>query len=190
MSNRDIIMPSTWEEFESETGIVNPFRVHSPKQRIYSFVSNAGKSRGDRVYVNEENVPNIADHKYLLTPFNNAHKILSVTFKDQQKRGNSYWKFNSSVLNDNAYIAMFRQTIFNVDKLNILGKQKWWVIFLTCIRSKTLAYTTHKRSIENSMRNKFKKDILNLEAVSTERLTPSQAAHYNFLKEKLNFFCR
>ena len=44
--------------------MVDPFRVHSPKRRIYSFVSNAGKSRGDRVYVNEENVPHVSNHKY------------------------------------------------------------------------------------------------------------------------------
>ena len=67
--------------------MVDPFRVHSPRQRIYSFVNNAGKSRGDRVYANEENVPNISNHKYSLTPFNNTHKILSFTLKDQQERG-------------------------------------------------------------------------------------------------------
>ena len=56
MSNRDKMMNSSWEEFKSETVMVDPFHIQSPKQRIYSFVSNAGKSRGDRVYVNEENV--------------------------------------------------------------------------------------------------------------------------------------
>ena len=56
MSDRDKMMNSSWEQFKSETAMVDPFHVQSPKQRIYSFVSNAGKSRGDRVYVNEENV--------------------------------------------------------------------------------------------------------------------------------------
>ena len=59
--------------------MVDPFRVQSPKRRIYSFVSIAGKSQGERVYVNEENVPNISNHKYSLTPFNNAHKIYIYT---------------------------------------------------------------------------------------------------------------
>ena len=124
MDTRDIMMHSLWEGFISETAMVDPFRVHSPKRRIYSFVSNAGKSRGDRVYVNEESVTNISNHKYSLTPFNNAHKILSFTLTDQQERGRGYWKLNSSVLNDNAYVAMVRQTIVNVDKLNILDKQR------------------------------------------------------------------
>ena len=152
MDTRDIMMHSLWEGFISETAMVDHFRVHSPKRRIYSFVSNAGKSRGDRVYVNEESVSNISNHKYSLTPFNNAHKILSFTLTDQRKRGRGYWKLNSSVLNDNAYVAMVRQTIVNVDKSNILDKQRWWDVFLTCIRSKTVTYTKHKYFIENSTR--------------------------------------
>ena len=120
-----------------------------------------------------------------MTPFNNAHKILSFTVKDQQERGRSYWKLNSSVLNDNAYVAMVRQTIVNVDKLNIVDKQRWWDIFLTCIRSKTVDYTKRKYFIENSTRDRIKRDLVALEAVPADRLTSSQAGHYNFLKGKL-----
>ena len=83
---------------------------------------------------------------------------------------------------------MVRQTIVNVDKLHIPDKQKWWDIFLACIRSKTIAKTKRKHFIENSTRYKLKKDLLNLEALPSERLTPSQTAHYNFLKEKLKIF--
>ena len=51
-----------------------------------------------------------------------THKILSFTFKDEQKRVRSYWKLNSSILSDKAYIAIVRQTMVNVDQLNILDK--------------------------------------------------------------------
>ena len=188
MSNRDKMMNSSWEQFKSETAMVDSFRVQSPKRRINSFVSNAGKSRGDRVYVNEENVPNICNHKYSLTPFSNAHKFFSFNFKDQQELGSSYWKLNSSILNDKAYIEMVQQTIVDVDNLYIVDTQKWWDIFLTCIRSKTIAYTKQKHFIENSTRYKIRKDLLNLEALPSKLLTPPQTAHYNVLKEKLKFF--
>ena len=46
MRVRATMMHSMWEGFTSETAMVDPFRIHSPKQRIYSFVNNAGKSRG------------------------------------------------------------------------------------------------------------------------------------------------
>ena len=82
---------------------------------------------------------------------------------------------------------MVRRTIENVDKLN-LEKEKWWDVFLTCIRSKTVYYTKQKYAIENSTRDRIKKDIIKLEAIPAEQRTPSQASQYNFLKEKLKMF--
>ena len=86
------------------------------------------------------------------------------------------------MLNDNAYVAMVRQNIVNVDKLNILDIQQWWDIFLTCIHSKIVTYTKHKYFIENPTRERIKKDLLALEAIPADWLTSSQAGRYNFLK--------
>ena len=62
--------------------MIDPFRVHHPKRRVYSFVHGTGKSRGDRVYVNEETVPHVSNHKYSITPFPLAHKILFFVIID------------------------------------------------------------------------------------------------------------
>ena len=48
MSQMDTMMSAPWEDFKSETGMVDPFRIQYPKKRIYSFVIDAGNSRGDR----------------------------------------------------------------------------------------------------------------------------------------------
>ena len=37
--------------------------------------------------------------------------------------------------------------MLNVDQLNILDKERWWDIFLTCIRS-TVEYTTNFLVVE------------------------------------------
>ena len=129
-----------------------------------------------------------SNHEYLITPFNNAHKILYFTFTDQQDRGRNYWKLNPSILDDKAYIDLVRQTITHVDTLNTLENQKWWDISLTTIRLKTVDYTKQKYFIENSIREKIKQDLLTLEAIPSERLTPSKASHYNFLKERYRIF--
>ena len=42
MSDRDEMMNSTRDEFKSEEDMVDPFRVQSPKRRIYSFVRGGG----------------------------------------------------------------------------------------------------------------------------------------------------
>ena len=85
-------------------------------------------------------------------------------------------------------LAMVRQTIITVDKLLIAGKQKWCDVFVTCIRSKTVAYTTLIYFIENSTRDKIRRDVGDLEAIPTELLTPSQVSLYEYLKGKLNIF--
>ena len=128
---------------------------------------------------------NIFLRPYTPTPFNLAHKILSLTITTNRR---GYWNLNSSVLNDNAYIAVVRQTSANMDKLPIRDPQKWWDTFLTSVRSKTVEYTKRKHSIENECRNRLPEDLLRLEAVPTDQLTPLQAARYAFLKEKLKTF--
>ena len=74
---------------------------------------------------------------------------------------------------------MVRQTRANLDKLN-LDKEKWLDIFRTRIRSMTVYYTKRKYAIENSIRDRVKKDLLKLEAIPVERITPPLRLHqYN-----------
>ena len=77
-----------------------------------------------------------------------------------QKHGRGY----SSVLNDNAYVAMVTQTIDNVDRLNIKDTQQWWDIFLSSVRSKTVEYTK-KHTVENSARDAVRKSLFDIEAI-------------------------
>ena len=51
--NRDKIITPTWEAFKSVANLQDPFRIQFPTKVAYSFVAPAGKSRSDRVYVNE-----------------------------------------------------------------------------------------------------------------------------------------
>ena len=53
------------------------------------------------------------------------------------------------------------------------------------MRSKTVTYTKHKYFIKNPTWEKIRKDLVALEAIPADRLTSSQAGHYNFLKGKL-----
>ena len=91
------MMKSKWEELISDNASPNLYPCNVIKTNY--FVTTADKSRGDRVYVNEE----------------------------------------------------------NVHKLNILDKEKWWDIFLTCLRPKT------------DTRNKIKRELLSLEDIPNER---------------------
>ena len=83
---------------------------------------------------------------------------------------------------------MVRQTIDNVDRLNIEDKQQWWDIFLSSVRSKTVEYTKQKHTIENSARDAIRKGLLDIEAIPADQLSPRQTTHYTYLKEKFGVF--
>ena len=188
MDARDRIVFRTWDPFLSAVNLFDPFRAHNPEQRLYSFVSPAGKSRGDRVYVNAEIVNQVVDLRYLPIPFNLAHKVLTFTIRDQRPSGRGYWKMNSSILNDPAYVRLIELTVVEVDSLTGLDAQRWWDVFLSAVRSKTIDYTSRKRLVEKTTRSLLHQDLLRLEAVTFDRLTPAQQGLYAHLKERLRVF--
>ena len=62
MSQRDNMVNSPWREFQSEAAIVDPFRIQCPKNVFTSSFTMRAKV-DDRVYVNEENVPKVTNHR-------------------------------------------------------------------------------------------------------------------------------
>ena len=87
MSAKDHTIKPFWESFLSKNAIVDPFRSQCPNRRIYSFLSAQGKSRGDRVYVNEDNIGSVKRLRYINTPFPTAHKILAFEWHYEQQIG-------------------------------------------------------------------------------------------------------
>ena len=114
---------------------------------MYSFVEHQGKSRGDRLYVNEENINNITSFKYITTPFNTAHKIMTFDLKEHQDIGRGYWKMNSSILNDDSYKKVIEEIIegLNNDE-DISDPIDWWDFFIQVVRGVTIDYTKKKSS--------------------------------------------
>ena len=103
-----------WEPFCSELDLVDPFRIQYPRKKIYSYVSPTGKSRIDRVYLSQEVAQYVVDMKYIRTIESQAHKIFSFRINHPQPKGPSFWKLNSSILNDNAFVKLVEKTVQNV----------------------------------------------------------------------------
>ena len=121
-------------------------------------------------------------------PFNSAHKITSLSLTDQQELGPTYWKMNSSILNDRPYTQLVEETVKNVTE--ILGEDDpgWWTLFLTCIRSKTERYTKVKHFIEQGLRIRLRAEIQQLEVIPHDLLTTDQVARHKLLKESLRVY--
>ena len=183
--NRDKIITPPWETFKSAVNLQDPFRIQFPTKVAYSFVAPAGKSRGDRVFVNEENVQTVTRYTHHQTPFNLVHKVISFTLSDQQERGPIYWKMNSSVLRDRPYVIMIEETVNNINNLEITDARTWWDIFLTCVRSKTVTYTKRKHFLDANIRKRFSDEMVKLEAIPQDMTTAQQHNRYRTLQESL-----
>ena len=107
MSSNDRVLHTIFEDFTVSNVIVDPFRYQYPRKRQYSFVAQQGKSRGDRIYVSEDKVNTITAMKYINTPFNTAHKLMTFAIATKVDIGPGYYKMNSSVVNE----ALYRREI-------------------------------------------------------------------------------
>ena len=125
-------------------------------------------------------LPDIRTTKHRL-----AHKVISFTLSDQQERGPSYWKMNSSVLRDRPYVIMIEETVNNINNLGITDVKTWWNVFLTCVRSKTVIYTKRKHFLDASIRKRFSDEMVKLEAISQDMMTAQQHNRYRTLQESL-----
>ena len=177
LAARDSRVQPMWDAFTNALDLDDPFRVKYPAKVQYSYVQKAGKSRIDRVYVSQPNAPHIVHYQYLHTPFHD-HKVQQFTLQQQHPRGPSYWKMNVSILQDRHYRTLVEQIIANVEALHIPDKQVWWDIFLTSIRSRTIAYTKRKHFLTQQLKSTLLRQLHALEQVPQPRFTPLQAQDY------------
>ena len=184
MSQADQIIYPFWQTFMSEVGIVDRFRVQCPKKKLYSYNAPSGKSRGDRIYVSDDNIKNITNIKYINTPFNSAHKILTFDLTEQQEMGPGFWKMNSSVVRDNAYKREIEEAVDGINRLEIDNPMDWWDLFIMVVRSITKTYTTKKAYTKNSLKSYILHNIQRLENIQYSDMTTRQKERYLYFKKK------
>ena len=184
MDNKDKMIYPHWERFKSQNSLVDPYRMQYPKKKIYSYVAPTGKSRGDRVYLSEDNVKNIANLNYINTPFNSAHKIMTFDLKEQQDIGPGYWKMNSSVLKDESYRKEIEKAVQGIHELSIHNPTDWWDLFVIVVRGVTKNYTKQKAKIKNGFKTFILSKLQDLETVHYDDMTAMQKEQYLYYKEK------
>ena len=153
MSAKDHTIKPFWESFLSKNAIVDPFRSQCPNRRIYSFLSAQGKSRGDRVYVNEDNIGSVKRLRYINTPFPTAHKIMAFEWQNEQQIGPGSWKMNSSVLYDRSYISEIEDAYNDLLTVEVQNSVDWWDLFIIVVQGITIDYTKRKSQIKSALKN-------------------------------------
>ena len=132
---------------------MDPFRIQCPNKKLFSFVAPTGRSRGDRLYVNDDNIKTITNIKYVNTPFNSSHKLLTFELNEQQDIGPGYWKMNSSILKDPAYKQEIEEAVDGINRLQIHNPLDWWDLLIIVVRGITKSYTTKKLYTKNRLKS-------------------------------------
>ena len=80
------------------------------------------------------------------------HSAITISFNslDEQARGPSYWKFNSSLVNDDYYVSMINQKIPEWQKEfnEVLDKRVLWDLIKYRVRQFTIKYAKEKAKKE------------------------------------------
>jgi hypothetical protein len=184
MSSKDQTIKPIWDHFLGKSAMVDPFRLRYPSRKIFSFSFTQGKSRGDRVYVSENNVSSIKNIRYINTPFPTAHKVMTFDLQDDQKMGPGSWKMNSSVLTDEFYKQEIEEVFHDLESMDIQNPIDWWDMFITVVQGTTKAYTKRKARIKNSRKRFLENKIQSLEENENPQVLQTQ--EYSYYKGLLN----
>ena len=150
MNSKDKAVSRFWEKFRSKNCVIDPFRIQYPKKKTFSFVAPTGKSRGDRVYINEDYMNSLSSIKYINTPFNSAHKIMTFDIQSARDIGPTSWKLNSSILDDDLYIKEVEDVYQGITDLSIDDPIKKWHLFQLVIEGITIQYTQRKAIVKKA----------------------------------------
>ena len=184
MGSRDHMIKPLWEGFLSASAMVDPFRVQCPSRRIFSFSSSQGKSRGDRVYTSENRISSIKNVRYVSTPFQTAHKMMTFDLQDDQEIGPGYWKMNSSILNDGGFKLEIEEVFRELEGLNLRDHVDWWDMFVMVVQGTTISYTRRKARIKYTLKNFLLSRVQALEEMGG--LDGARSEEYSHYKRRLD----
>ena len=112
--------------------MIDIWREKNPNKREYTYINNLAefKSRIDRFYLSADIETNFKIRTQITQNYLSDHKMISINIqkKPGKKRGPSYWKLNSSILENKDYtdkITSFWQR-WQERKRNYENPTIWW----------------------------------------------------------------
>lgn len=129
--------------------------------------------------------------KVVITPGRRSdHSLVSLEWELQNtpKRGRGFWKFNTSLLRDEAYLNRIKESInASVARYeDIDDKRLVWDVIKCDIRTETISYATHKNKINTETERELTKRLNELEIALAENSTEDLEAEYNTVTGELN----
>ena len=112
--------------------VVDTFRNKYPNRKSYTFTNNRGqRSKIDKIYIPTLWCDKIKQTTHI--PFEKSdHKAVILVLKLQREKwGNSYWKFNESLLENENYIKLIEHFWKGWQSEKLTRKQTWPIILIS-----------------------------------------------------------
>ena len=180
---KDKTISRMWNIEMNETELIDPFRHKNPNKKSWSCISKAFNtgSRIDRVYVSEKLINAVIKYKHVHVGRISDHRMISFSIKHKTEIGKNYWKMDTSILKDTEYRKQMDKLLRDMENLKEKNVFNWWQIFLTCVKSISMTYTSNKNWIRKRLKNSITKRMGELE----ELVDFQNDQNYVYLKGKM-----
>ena len=158
-----------WDELSviiHDFDLLDCFRYKYPLCQEFTWSRRDVSCRLDRFYVSVCMLSALNDIRHILYPFSD-HRFVALTLSnfDHIKVGHSYWKLNTTLLQDLDYKDYIRLVIKTYlekpcEDQNLL---LWWDNFKELIKSKTILFSKNKKKRENYEVNLLRKQYYSLD---------------------------
>ena len=143
------------------------WRIQHPNTKKYSWHSSHKPPIFCRLdyFLISNNLINSTKHSNMKTGYKTDHSLVSLLIDFHKvPRGPGYFKFNNSLLIDNAYKDIVRRSIAETVQINSESNPNiLWEVIKGNIRNETIKFATTKKRKEKELETKLNIEIENLE---------------------------
>ena len=162
----------------TEHNLTDIWRLQHPDKKQYTWHSSKKPHISSRLdyflisscFINNTNKSSIK------AGYRTDHSVISMSIDFTSKpRGPGIFKLNSSLLLDNEYQTLIRNSINTIADINKdAHPNTLWEIIKGTIRNETIKYASYKKRGENENESKLRKDIEQIENELTKNITINQ----------------
>ena len=153
------------KQFMEDQNIVDIWRIQHPNTRQYTWRRRNPSLIHCRLdmFLISDSLQGCINKSEITPGFRTDHSLISIFCKfNDIERGPGYWKLNCSLLQDQDYIHLIRNTIIetNIHNLNeeMMPTLKWEMIKME-IRRKSISYSAKKKRDQVSEQFRLEKEI-------------------------------
>ena len=158
-----------WQQLSciiNDFNLFDPFRKLNPSLKQFTWSSQGVSCRLDRFYLSTCLSSCVQTIYHEMYTFSDHHAVmLSTSPCNLQSIGKSYWKFNSSLLQDEDFVD-FMSCFLNNNVKNVPKDDNmliWWDDFKKQMRSIIITYSINKKRRERYVMNSLRKEFFELE---------------------------